>query len=678
MKLEALKIPEKKVKQLEKAGFKSVEQLYGTFPKKYLDRSFITGIRPSQEESVLFVQIRSVEYKGAGNHADLVIVTCEDCSNGAFIQALFFNQSFRYRELYGNRGKQMLLAGKAVFTPAAYGKPDHYAFHNPVTFAPADSGPLRIYPVYKRVAGMAAAYYENCVARAAKLLGPQKETLPQAVLDQYHLMPTPNMMLQLHNPTSMAELKEAQRRQIWDDLIYFALRIELNYLGTAKGSPFSLLSLQTMTDIRNGLPFALTDDQDNCIRACIQWLRDGKRLNALIQGDVGCGKTIIAVLLMIAFAENGYQAAIMAPTQILAKQHYDYISELCAPYGIQTAFVSGAKLRKTEQAKLEAGLRDGTYQIIVGTQALLSDTYQFQNLALVIEDEEHKYGVIQRKALSDKAAQGTNIITMSATPIPRTLAQTIYGDNIQLFQIKSKPAGRLPVRTGIQPNVDRIHRFLLNEVRTGHRQAYVICPMVAPSEKVEGVATAEQTYEQYRAALEPYGVTVGLVTGKTPKAEAAQILDDFTANHIHVLVSTTVIEVGVNVPNASTIVIHNAERFGLAQLHQLRGRVGRGSSQGWCILVSDDISNERLTTLCNHSDGFTIAEMDLKLRGAGDLIGIQQSGTERFLASALCHPAEYSSAQVIARDLLQNGTTCPMVTRAIEDHQRNICGEMME
>lgn len=679
MELSRLALPDNKTKQLVKAGFTSVEDLYTTYPRKYRDRTALTGIRLNGEESVICVLLKTVSFYSNYGRTSLVKALCIEKGTGTLLHVLWFNKQYLYEDLKPLENTYMILAGNIAFVTAAYGNPDHYECNTPAFFLPLDAHPLRIYPEYKKVPGMSPEYYaEKCVKKAGLLLGKPDETLPESIVRQYGLMQTDDMIRNLHSPKSMDHLKAALNRKLWDDLIYFALRVELNYQGVSKGSAYTLNTLQKMNTIRNALPFELTEDQKSCLDESIRLIRDGRRLNALIQGDVGCGKTIIAILLMVAFSENGYQTALMAPTQILAQQHYDTLKSILDPYGFQIAFVSGQKLRKKEQEALEKGIQDGSYQIIVGTQALLSANYQFHNLALVIEDEEHKYGVLQKQALTEKASAGTHMVTMSATPIPRTLAQTIYGDNVQLFSIKTKPAGRLPVKTGIQNNLTRIQQFLINEVKSKGNQAYVVCPLVAPSEKVEGVATAEETYELYRQALElRHGIKVGLVTGKTKKADAKQILDDFANNRISVLVSTTVIEVGVNVPNANTIVIHNAERFGLAQLHQLRGRVGRGSQQSWCILVSQKVGNPRLLTMCKHTDGFEVAEMDLQLRGAGDLIGSKQSGTERFLALALCHSDIYAEAQKIAKHLLLEGGDCPVLAWAMTDHKNNIGGEII-
>ena len=313
----------------------------------------------------------------------------------------------------------------------------------------------------------------------------------------------------------------------------------------------------------------------------------------------------------------------------------------------------------------------------MGTQALLTSSYQFHRLALILEDEEHKYGVLQREALVNKAAEGVHTVELSATPIPRTLALAIHGSRKQLFSIKAKPAGRQPIKTGIAKSIESVYQYLRRDITGKKHQAYVVCPMISANEKVPGVAAVEEVYLNYARALSPYGIRVAVVTGKTKKEEAAQILRDFEDNKISVLVSTTVVEVGINVPNATAMVIHNAERFGLAQLHQLRGRVGRGADPGICVLVSEERSNDRLNALCNHTDGFKIAEIDLELRGAGNFLGTQQSGTEKFLALALTHPQEYEDAQNAARKILDGGESCAVLDKAISDWHDKTGGEMV-
>lgn len=674
--LEKLSIPENKIKQLTRARINSLEDLLYLFPRKYNDRTVLTGFQPAGTESVILFHMESVRYVNAS--VPMVKASGYDCETKFPVEILWFNQSYLYNQYSDKDGMDVLVAGNAVFKQRQYNAPDRYEFVNPAVFDFRGKEALGLYPIYRKIPGMAPDYLQNCILQAANILGRPQETVPGNILAVNGLIPHASMVAELHWPTSKEGIDKALERKLWDDLLYFALRVELNYRGASVGSPYNLTMLQKTKALIDSLPFTLTEDQQKVYESILAFVRTGRRVNALIQGDVGTGKTIIAILLMVAFAENGYQTCIMAPTQILAKQHYDEICQRVKPLGIDVAFVSGQKLQKAEQQSLESRIASGDAKIIVGTQALLSNTYSFKNLALVIEDEEHKYGVLQRKALSDKAAAGTHTITMSATPIPRSLAQTIYGDNVQLYSVITKPPGRQPVKTGILKDTNTILNLIYREVKQKGHQAYVVCPMIAPSEKVEGVKTVEEIYAFYKDKLEPYGICVGAVTGKTKKTEAQEILDAFVKNEIHVLVATTMIEVGVNVPNASCIVIQNAERFGLAQLHQLRGRVGRGRDQAFCVLASEDTENLRLQTMCRFTDGFKVAEMDLQIRGAGDFLGSQQSGNEKYLALALQYGEKYRKAQEAAKWILDSGADCSLLQKALSDQKNNVEGEMLK
>lgn len=662
-----LDISERKANQFIKAGLNGVKDLVSYWPRKYSDRSSTTGIRGKDQESVFIMHVQHVQinyYSKTVIQASGIII-----DTGDSIRVTWFSQDYMYYSIKECEGSDVLVCGKVSYCDGEGKYRPYYQVLAPQVFTTDIAGGLRIHPVYKKIKGMSDEYLMSCIDTLLERCN-FRETLPAWMLDEYNLPSRDTMVRELHRPTSGASLAVAERRKNWEDLLYFALRIELDRRHMAVGSPFNLPSLRLMRTVQKSLPFELTTDQAAAIDECVSDIRSGRRLNALIQGDVGCGKTIVAVLLMTAFAENGLQAVLMAPTQLLAKQHYEYLKTLLEPYGLSVAFVSGKKLKAKEQRELETGLADGSIQIIVGTQALLSKNYQFKRLALIIEDEEHKYGVLQRKKLADKAAEGTHTIKMSATPIPRTLAQIIYGENLRLFCIHTKPSGRKPIATGIAKSEADVFRFIGYEVGKKGHQIYVVCPMITANAKMEGVASAEEVYEKYRKVLGERGISTALVTGKTKKAEAEEILGKFARNEISVLVSTTVIEVGINVPNASTIVIQNAERFGLAQLHQLRGRVGRGDAAGVCVLASEERENERLKALCDYSDGFKIAEMDLQQRGAGELIGCQQSGSEYYLSLALLFPKEYKSAQEAAAKLLDSSDPCEIMDRAYEDFIR--------
>lgn len=668
MQLTEIGIAERKAQQLIKAGIPDVDALIRFWPRKYNDRTKMTGLRPDEKLESIFVMRVAVVNRNYFAKTIVEAIGYEVTTNKK-IKVVWFNQGYIYEKVKMLTKQEVLVCGKMTTVPATQNYSEYLQVVAPTVFMKNSTEDLKIYPVYKKIKGMSEDFLQKCIVQATAACYPIADPLPASLRRRMELVAYEHMVKELHWPTSADELESALKRKRFDDLLYFATRVELNHRHTAMGSAFGLPTIRTMRTVREKLPFDLTQDQSEAIEECVKSIRSGRRLNALVQGDVGCGKTIIAVLLMIAFAENGYQAALMAPTQILAKQHYDYLKSLTEPYGLKVAFVSGKKLRAKEQRQLEADIKDGKYQLIVGTQALLSNTYQFKNLAFIVEDEEHKYGVLQRKQLVDKAAQGTHIMTMSATPIPRTLAQVIHGDAVQLFSIKTKPAGRKPVQTGIALSMDKVFSYVLHEVNARGHQVYVVCPMIEANEKMDGIASANEIFEQYKAELEQYGIRIAIVTGKTKKLEAEEIISQFANHEYDVLVSTTVIEVGVNVPNATGIIIHNAERFGLAQLHQLRGRVGRGAARGACVLVSEERDNERLNALCETTDGFRIAEMDLTLRGAGDLIGTQQSGTEKYLAMALAYPDVYELAQKAAKELLDSGEACAIVDQAIADFQ---------
>ena len=409
--LKEQKIPQTKISQLKKAGIEQLEDLMYYYPKKYIDRSSFTGIQPDGESIFLF-QCDSVHMHN--NRAMLVEAIGTLAGSAMQVRILWFNQSFLYSTVESTIGQLVLVAGIVKYMPAEpmFNKPERLEVAAPAVYDPAGADALKIYPSYKKVPGMAEDYLVKLIRIACDILGPAEETIPDAIISRHGLMSHADMVMNLHDPANPNALNEALRRKRWDDLLYFALRIEMNNRKVPRGSVYNLTSLSEMNKVRDALPFQLTDDQAKALAGAIDYIRTGRRLNALVQGDVGCGKTIVALLLMIAFATNGYQAVLMAPTQILARQHYEKLCQICDPLNIPVAFVGGGKLRKKEQDALEANLANGEYRLVVGTQALLEGKYQFRNLALVVEDEEHKYGVLQRAALTEKAAGGTHTVTI--------------------------------------------------------------------------------------------------------------------------------------------------------------------------------------------------------------------------------------------------------------------------
>ena len=446
----------------------------------------------------------------------------------------------------------------------------------------------------------------------------------------------------------MEEIELGRARILLNDLLYFAIHNELNKKEISAGSQFNIKSRHLVNKIIQSLPYRLTPDQNAAVVDMMENAEAGRRIHALVCGDVGTGKTVICTLAAAGFIGSGYQAVIMAPTQVLAKQHFDSISKMLEPFGVKTVFLDST-LKKSERTVVLKEIREGSAQLIIGTNSCIGKDVIYKDLALTVVDEEHRFGVNQRAAIIEKAARGVHSITMSATPIPRSLAQVVYGDNVQLYTIRTRPEGRLPVKTRIFKNELGNMKFVLKEVRAGH-QAYVVCPMIE--------------------------VRIAELTGKTPKEEADGIIDRFKSGEIDVLIATTVIEVGVNVPNATVMIITNAERFGLSSLHQLRGRVGRSSLQSYCVLQSEDESEKglsRLQVMCDTNDGFQIAEADLKQRGAGDLLGTQQSGDNKYVSLIIANPEIYREATGYARELINRGwDCCPLMTRIREERQGDL------
>ena len=463
------------------------------------------------------------------------------------------------------------------------------------------------------------------------------ETLPPYVLQRIRMVSVSEAMKNIHFPESAELLNKARLRLKFDELFY----IQLNILRTArvrqqklKGIPFSKVGELFNTFYKDYLPFELTHAQKRVVREIRSDVGNGRQMNRLLQGDVGSGKTLVALLAMLLAVDNGCQACMMAPTEILAQQHYATLLELLKDMPIRVALLTGSTKKKDRNVLLPA-IANGEIQFIVGTHALLEDTVVFHSLGLAIIDEQHRFGVAQRSRLWVKNKQVPHILIMSATPIPRTLAMTLYGD-LDVSVIDELPPGRKPIKTlhRYDNKKAELYAFLRQELQKG-RQVYVVYPLIEESEKLD-YKNLEAGFEIFKEAFPEY--TVCMVHGKMKPKEKEAEMQRFVSGEAHILVATTVIEVGVNVPNASVMVIESAERFGLSQLHQLRGRVGRGAEQSFCILVSSyKLSNEtrkRIEIMVSSNDGFEIAEADLRLRGHGDLEGTQQSGDGLYLKIA--------------------------------------------
>lgn len=490
----------------------------------------------------------------------------------------------------------------------------------------------RIQPAYPLTKGLTNNGIKKAVAQALSLYAFPKDHLPLWILERYSLMGYEEAIHTMHFPENMDVLVEARRRLVFDEFFLFLLLVRRNKTQLQQErSPYPLIETADVSRLVQALPYRLTVGQKQVLQEICEDMTGGYVMSRLIQGDVGSGKTILAILALLLCVSNGYQGALMAPTEVLAAQHFETIQKMTGQYKLpfRPVLLTGSTKAKEKREIYEA-IRDGSVNLVIGTHALIQEKVEFKNLALVITDEQHRFGVRQRENLAVKGHM-PHILVMSATPIPRSLALILYGD-LNLSVIKELPAERLPIKNCVVSTKYRptAYRFIEKEVAAGH-QVYIICPMVEEGTE-EGMENVVDYTEKLKTIL-PQSIQIACLHGKMRPAAKQQIMEEFYQHHIDILVSTTVIEVGINVPNATVMMIENAERFGLAQLHQLRGRVGRGDAQSYCIFVSSNDKKEtmsRLEILNKSNDGFFIASEDLRLRGPGDLFGIRQSGDFAF------------------------------------------------
>ncbi|MGM9803348.1 MAG: ATP-dependent DNA helicase RecG [Muribaculaceae bacterium] len=600
------------------------------FPFRYIDRSTIHHVRDLQGD-LPYIQLkgRFIVFTPQGEGARRRINALFTDGTGT-IECVWFNGVRHIQESY-HTGVEYVIFGKPTLYKGTYS----IAHPEVDTFSPEKltAGLKGMYNLTEQLRNRSFSQ-RNLQQLIDNLLATQvvqniAETLPANIISQHKLMPLAEALQNIHKPTSIANLQRAQFRLKYEELFFLQLNI-LKYTNTRnttiRGFVFPSIGHYFNTFYSQCLPFPLTGAQKRVIKEIRHDMGSGKQMNRLLQGDVGSGKTLVALMCMLIALDNNYQTAIMAPTEILATQHFATISEMLKPLGINVALLTGST-RKKQRDTIHEQLLSGELQIIVGTHALIEDTVQFRNLALVIIDEQHRFGVAQRARLWKKNTTPPHVLVMTATPIPRTLAMTVYGD-LDVSVIDEMPPGRKPVETVMRTEQSRMamYQFVGKQLAQG-RQAYFVYPLIQENEKLD-LHDLEQGYENVCQTFPSYKVC--FVHGKMKPAEKDHQMQLFATNQAQIMVATTVIEVGVNVPNASIMVIENAERFGLSQLHQLRGRVGRGASQSFCILMSKhQLAKEtkhRLTVMTETNDGFVVAEEDMKLRGPGDMEGTQQSG----------------------------------------------------
>lgn len=611
MELSMLKgIGPTRLESLRAMGIVSLRDLLCYLPVRYEDRTQVTPCALAHGGDVLVAGIVLDKPKlSRFNGLTKITATVQDASGK--LGLVWYNQPWVCQQL--PVGQEIMLYGRVAV------KNNRRVLQNPQQVTEKS-----ILPVYKAVKGIPAKIFRNMMQAALEQVEDCcPETLPSGLRLRHELCERNFAIRQAHFPDNLDNLRMARKRLAFEPMLMYQAAIGL--IGNRRADGYALpIGENAAEAFWANMPFPPTGAQRRVLEEIAADMRRSWAMSRLVQGDVGCGKTALAFGAIAMACGAGYQSAMMAPTEILASQHYESAKVMLETMGISCGLLIGS-MKAREKKAAHAALKDGTWQAVFGTHALISDGVSYQHLGLVITDEQHRFGVRQRSTLQKKGEddRSPHVLVMSATPIPRTLALILYGD-LDISVVDELPPGRTPVRTRIVPESKRtgMYGFLRQQVAAG-RQAYVVCPLVEDSEAIDNVRSAKATYDALSKG-ELSGLRVGLTWGAQPPEEKAEVLRRFYDGTLDVLVSTTVIEVGVSVQNATVMIIENAERFGLSQLHQLRGRVGRGSAESWCFLLAEE--NERLRTLCATNDGFLVAQKDLELRGPGDLMGTRQSG----------------------------------------------------
>lgn len=650
MNLIELGFPEKKVNSLNKRGITDDIDLVRFFPRKIYDFSSPEPLMPENHGKYIAVYGNAYHVGTKKTNQTLMIqVKIIDQLSGHKLHISIIGQYFLWDRIKEWKDQTVYACGKLEYNEDFHS----YCMNNPVLISNRAEDCLKIHRIHTKFSGISEEYMVEKIKKAYQEAD-LTDYIPEQILSRFGLPNFKDTVWIMHNANTMGLINKAEKRIVFEQLLYYACKIEINNRKVSKGTPYNLKSVKCMNQVINDLPYDLTQDQKRTLDDFLDKLRDGRRVNALVQGDVGCGKTIVAILMMFAAADSGYQSVLVAPTAILAKQHYEELNGYAAKFGYKVAYLGG-KMKVSEKKAIKQGIKDGEYQFIVGTHSALYIDYC--NLALTITDEEHKFGSIQKNILVEKSMLGMHSVMMSATPIPLTLANVIYGKNTEVFTIKTLPNGRQPVQTAVCGKQETILEFAKKQIQAGH-QVYVVCPLIVKDEDCEATSkleSVEETEASYRNYFSGTGVEIVTVTGKTPAEEQEESFRRFKSNEVQILISTTVIEVGINVPNATLIVINNAERFGMAGLHQLRGRVGRGSNKAYCILKSQERDNMRLQAMCKSTDGFELAKIDMEQRGMGDIIGTEQSGFNKYVKLMFEYPNMFQKAQEIAISIVDSG-----------------------
>lgn len=616
---------------LKETGVANFRDLLYYFPFRHIDRSRFYSIADLQGEDLPALQIKgwflSFSTEGEGRRKRLTGIFTDGTK---LIETVWFN-NLKYFESQYKPGVEYVIFGKPSVFRNAYS-----IAHPEVEIYNPEKPPTGFRGVYNltenlRKKGFSVLTFRKLIHELIQNPGFKEieETLPAELISRYHLMPIREALINMHFPQSAEHLQKAIQRFKFEELYYIELnilRFSMERGAQIKGYSFSKIGEKFNNFYNHGLPFELTGAQKRVLKEIWKDMKGGRQMNRLLQGDVGSGKTMVAFMTALMAIDNGFQTAIMAPTEILASQHFETIGGWARKCGINVALLTGST-RQSERRKIHQGLSDGSLNLLIGTHALLEDNVQFQRLGVVIIDEQHRFGVAQRAKMWKKGDTAPHVLVMTATPIPRTLAMTVYGD-LDVSVIDELPPGRTPVSTLVRFDTSRVEvdNLIFSQLKQG-RQIYIVYPLIQDSEKLD-LKSLELGYQ--RTCDTFIGYNVCYVHGKMKPEEKDRQMQKFVSGEARIMVATTVIEVGVNVPNATVMVIENAERFGLSQLHQLRGRVGRGADKSYCVLMGNQKSGsetkKRLSIMAETTDGFLISEADMKIRGPGDMEGTLQSG----------------------------------------------------
>ena len=615
-----------RAKLFEALGIRTIGDLMYHYPRSYEDRTrFLPISKLEVDQPSCFKAMVMNHPRTSFIRKGLEITRVTVADHSARLNLTFFNQRFmaeklRYGETY-------------IFYGAVSGDFIGYNMQNPVVESPQEA-PLmtrRILPLYPLTAGLSNKAVTSAIIQALETCGAPPEILPRQIRQQHQILPAELAYRAIHQPQSQEQLAQARKRLVFEEFFVFSAALSLMRASRA-AQPVTPWQDTDLTPFYSALPFTLTGAQTRAIEEIRADFLRNIPMNRLLQGDVGSGKTMVAAAAAYCAAKNGVQTALMAPTEILAEQHARSLGKLLEPLGVRCALLTGS-MPAAKKRQVRAALADGSALLVIGTHALLSKTTEFANLGLVITDEQHRFGVAQRGSLSEKG-HNVHTLVMSATPIPRTLALILYGD-LEVSVLDELPPGRQKIDTFLVDETyrGRLNGFIRREVEAGH-QCFIVCPAVEEGETGKSAEVWAQTLQQVTFP----DLKVSLLHGRKSGAEKEAVMAAFARGASQILVATTVIEVGVDVPNATLMVVEDADRFGLSQLHQLRGRVGRGSAKSWCILLSNNRNPDtrsRLKALCRNTDGFRIAEEDLQLRDPGDFFGRRQHGLPTFRAANL-------------------------------------------